>query len=57
MALNIVNRHIAVREPSEALYHFSDAIGIPLEHWYFRIGLQERKHLDTNIPGQNFEII
>lgn len=32
MALNIVNKYVTVREPSKALCHFSDAIGIPLEH-------------------------
>lgn len=56
MALNI-NKYVTVREPSKVLCHFSDAIGIPLESWYFRICLHERENLDKSIPDQNIEII
>lgn len=54
MALNI-NQY--VREPSKALCHFSDVIGIPLEHWYFRIFLHERENSGKSIPEHNIEII
>lgn len=56
MARNI-SKYVFVREPSRALCRFSDAIGILLEHWYFRLYVHERENLGKNIPEQNIEII
>lgn len=56
MALNIVNKYVTVRKPNIDLCHFSNAIGIPLEHWYFGICWHEWKNLEKDISDQNIEI-